>query len=309
MNAVCPTAFFFSAFAIPRNLRYTARMHFLELNDVSFSYPAVPGDTDENGAQIVPPALWEHVSFALPGGFVHLVGPNGCGKSTFLLLASGRLAPTTGSVSLLGKNPHTLREDQRNLLASFIYQNMEFDTDETVATLLGHVYANGALKGNAAAIRGGHGDLLAETTAIFALDDVLRHPLTGLSKGEIQRVLLAFSILYGSASIFMDEPMFAMEPAQKETSLAYLRDFVRKTGTTIYLSMHELDLTRKYAETVLLMYPNHDMDLGTPQEVLTDADLEKAYGVPAAMLKSGEAYTRAHLKEMSDLLGNRAEQR
>lgn len=283
-------------------------MHFLELNDVSFSYPAVPGDTDENGKQIVPPALWEHVSFVLPGGFVHLVGPNGCGKSTFLLLASGRLAPTTGNISLLGKNPHALREDQRNLLASFIYQNMEFDTDETVATLLGHVYANGALKGNAAAIRGGHDDLLAETTAIFALDDVLRHPLTGLSKGEIQRVLLAFSILYGSASIFMDEPMFAMEPAQKETSLAYLRDFVRKTGTTIYLSMHELDLTRKYAETVLLMYPNHDMDLGTPQEVLTDADLEKAYGVPAAMLKSGEAYTRAHLKEMSDLLGNRAEQ-
>lgn len=283
-------------------------MHFLELNDVSFSYPAVPGDTDENSTQIVPPALWERVSFALPGGFVHLVGPNGCGKSTFLLLASGRLAPTTGSVSLLGKNPHALREKQRNLLASFIYQNMEFDTDETVATLLGHVYANGALKGNAAAIRGGHDDLLAETTAIFALDDVLRHPLTGLSKGEIQRVLLAFSILYGSASIFMDEPMFAMEPAQKETSLAYLRDFVRKTDTTIYLSMHELDLTRKYAETVLLMYPNHDMDLGTPQEVLTDADLEKAYGVPAAMLKSGEAYTRAHLKEMSDLLGNHAEQ-
>lgn len=284
-------------------------MHFLELNDVSFSYPAVPGDTDENGKQIVPPVLWEHVSFALPGGFVHLVGPNGCGKSTFLLLASGRLAPTTGSVSLLGKNPHALREDQRNLLASFIYQNMEFDTDETVATLLAHVYANGALKGNAAAIRGGHGDLLAETIAVFALDGVLHHPLTGLSKGEIQRVLLAFSILYGSASVFMDEPMFAMEPAQKETSLAYLREFVQKTGTTIYLSMHELDLTRKYAETVLLMYPNHDMDLGTPQEVLTDADLEKAYGVPAAMLKSGEAYTRAHLKEMSDLLGNRAEQR
>ena len=69
--------------------------------------------------------------------------------------------------------------------------------------------------------------------------------------------------------------------------------------------MHELDLTRKYAELVLLMYPNHDMDLGTPDEVLTNEDLEKAYGVPASMLKSGEEYTRTHLKEMSDLLGPR----
>src|SRR3712207_9273679 len=44
------------------------------------------------------------------------------------------------------------------------------------------------------------------------------------------------------------------------------------------ISMHELDLTRKYAETVMLFHPNHDIDLGTPDEVMTDADLEKVYG-------------------------------
>ena len=54
---------------------------------------------------------------------------------------------------------------------------------------------------------------------------------------------------------------------------------------------------------VLLIYPNHDMDLGTPEEVLTNEDLEKAYGVPASMLRDGEEYTRNHLKEVSDLLG------
>ncbi|MBQ6782100.1 MAG: ABC transporter ATP-binding protein [Treponema sp.] len=280
-------------------------MNFLELKNLSFAYPPVEGDVDENGKQIVPPIMWEHISFALPGGFVHLVGPNGCGKSTFLLLASGRLMPTTGSVLLLGQNPNAMEEEQRNLLASFIYQNMEFETDEKVESLLHHVYQNGALKGNAPAIREGHTNLLSEVTDLFELGDVLNHPLTGLSKGEIQRVLLAFSILYGSKSIFMDEPMFAMELPQKEKCLAYLRDFVKKTGTTIYISMHELDLTRKYAELVLLMYPNHDMDLGTPDEVLTNEDLEKAYGVPASMLKSGEEYTRTHLKEMSDLLGPR----
>lgn len=280
-------------------------MSFLELKNLSFAYPPVEGDVDEKGRQIVPPNMWEHFSAELPGGFVHLVGPNGCGKSTFLLLASGRLMPVEGEVSLLGQNPHSLEEEKRNLLASFIYQNMEFDTDEKVGALLHQVYENGALKGNAPAIRDGHEDLLSETIGLFELDRVLNHPLTGLSKGEIQRVLLAFSILYGSKSIFMDEPMFAMELPQKEKSLAYLRDFVRKTGTTVYISMHELDLTRKYADLVLLMYPNHDMDLGTSEEVLTNEDLEKAYGVPASMLKSGEEYTRNHLKEVSDLLSER----
>ncbi len=282
-------------------------MNFLELNDVTFAYPPVEGDLDENGKQIVPPMLWEGFSATLPSGFVHLVGPNGCGKSTFLLLASGRISPLAGTVTLLEKNPHALSEEDRNLLASFIYQNMEFETDEKVDTLLKQVYANGALKGSAPAIRsdGGHKDLLSEVIALFELAGVLNHSLTGLSKGEIQRVLLAFSILYGSKSLFMDEPMFAMELPQKEKSLAYLRDFVKKTGTTIYLSMHDLDLTRKYAEQVLLIYPNHDMDLGTPEEVLTKEDLEKAYGVPASMLRDGEEYTRKHLKEVSDLLGTK----
>ena len=282
-------------------------MSFLELNDLTFSYPPVEGDLDEKGRQIVPPLLWEGFSATLPGGFVHLVGPNGCGKSTLLLLASGRLVPLAGSVTLLGKNPQSLPEEERNLLASFIYQNMEFETDEKVDGLLRQVYANGSHKGTASAIRsdGGHKDLLSEVIAVFELGGLLNHPLTGLSKGEIQRVLLAFSILYGSESLFMDEPMFAMELPQKERSLSYLRDFVKKTGTTIYLSMHDLDLTRKYADTVLLIYPNHDMDLGTPEEVLTDEDLEKAYGVPASMLRDGEAYTRKHLKEVSDLLGTK----
>jgi iron complex transport system ATP-binding protein len=98
----------------------------------------------------------------------------------------------------------------------------------------------------------------------------------------------------------MDEPMFAMEDRQKESALSYLKIFVKKTGTTIYCSMHELDLTKKYADQVLLFYPNRDMSFGTPSEVLTDVDLEKAYKVPAAMLKQKETLTRDQLKAIAD---------
>ena len=261
--------------------------NFLEINDITFTYPAVEGDLDENGKQIEPKPVFEHFSAALPKGFVSFVGQNGCGKTTLMLLASGRLTPESGSVSLLGQNPAKLDDEQKNLLASVIYQNMEFETEDKVSELLSFVYQNGALKGQAKAIRDTTegGDLLGEVIDVFELKNVLEHPLTKLSKGEIQRVLLAFGILYGSASLFMDEPLFAMEPHQKEAALAYLKEYVHKTGTTIYISMHELDLTKKYADTVLLFYPNRDMALGTPEEVLTRDDVEKAYGVPYAMLK------------------------
>jgi len=283
-------------------------MDFLQFNDVTFSYPPVEDDIDSDGKQIIPRPVFEHFSGALPGSsLVSLTGQNGCGKSTFLMLASGRLVPDSGSVTLLGQNPAALSEENKNLLASVIYQNVEFETQEKVNKLLSHVYSNGNLKGNAKAIQNQSGDskkdLLSEVIDIFELEPVLERSISHLSKGEMQRVILAFSLLYGSPAVFMDEPLFAMEERQKENSLAYLKAFVKATGTTIYISMHELDLTKKYADNVLLFYPGREMAFGTPEEILTPEELEKAYQIPAEMLKNKEDITREQLKAIASQYG------
>ncbi|MBP5465801.1 MAG: ABC transporter ATP-binding protein, partial [Treponema sp.] len=236
------------------------------------------------------------------GALTSLIGPNGSGKSTFMLLASGRLLPQSGCCRLFGQDVVRLGEEQKNLLASVIYQNMEFESDEAVDKLLSFVYAAGALKGKAAGVRTPSRDLLAELIDVFELEKVLPHGLRKLSKGEIQRVLLAFSLLYGSASVFMDEPLFAMEDAQKDRALAYLREYAAKTGTALFVSMHELDLSRRYADKVLLFYPDRTIDFGTPDEVMTDEGLEKAYGVPVALLKKQEDMTREGLKAAADAI-------
>ena len=275
---------------------------FIEFSDVTFAYPA-DGSKDENGTVIIPPPVFDHFTGAIPAGFTSLIGPNGSGKSTFMMLASGRLVPDSGKVLLFGQDVASLKDEKKNLLASVIYQNMEFESDDKVSSLLSQVYANGALKGNAKAIRG-DSSLLDEVIEVFELNGVLDHGLRQISKGEIQRVLLAFSMLYGSASIFMDEPLFAMEWEQKKKALAYIRDYALETKTAVFISMHELDLTREYAEKVLLFYPNRDMDYGTPEEVMTDESLEKAYGVPVAMLKKSEDMTRETLNQISEVIPN-----
>lgn len=277
----------------------TGIMKCIEFSDVSFAYPPVEGDVGPDGAQIVPAPVFDHFTGEIPSGFTSLVGPNGSGKTTFLMLASGRLVPQNGRCVLFGQDVAALGEEQKNLLASVIYQNMEFETDEKVARLLDFVYKNGALKGAAKAIRG-QGDLLSELIGVFELEPVLDHGLTGLSKGEIQRTLLAFCLLYGSASCFMDEPMFAMEERQKEQALAYLKDYAVQTGTAFFISMHEIALSRRYADSILLFYPDRTIDYGTPEEVLTGEALEKAYGVPAAMLKHSEDMTREVLLQAAD---------
>ena len=180
---------------------------------------------------------------------------------------------------------------------------MEFESEDKVEQLLSYVYQNGALKANAKGIKGK--DLFDEVVETFELSPVMNHGLTKISKGENQRVLLAFSLLYGSASIFMDEPLFAMEDRQKMSALEYLRAYSMETKTPMFISMHELDLTRMFAEKVLLIHPDRTMSYGTVEEVMTNDELEKAYGIPAAMLKHNETLTREELAEQVKLFGNK----
>jgi len=257
---------------------------FSVFNQVRFQYP--------ESAEPV----FSHFTATLPSGFVSLVGPNGAGKSPLMLLAAGRLLPQAGPISLLGRDTRLCAsEDERNAYASFIYQNMEFETEDPLGQLLEQVYTGGfhALKGD---------DFYQQVLSVFELTGLLTRPLARLSKGEMQRTLLAFSALYGSRSLFMDEPVFAMEDRQKEAALDFFRSYQKATGVTIYVSLHELDLTKKYAETVLLFKKDKSIDMGSPAELLTPAHLEEAYGVPAAMLKQKEYLDRKKLEEEYDLL-------
>ncbi len=263
-------------------------MSFLKFEDVHFAYPPVEGDVDDDGKQIQPPVIFDHFSAELPSGFVSLVGPNASGKSTFMLLAAGRVLPQEGTVQLLGRDTRSISEEERDKLASYIYQNMELDTDQEVRELLDYVYTNGSLCGKASGA-------LEEVKEVFELQDLLDKKFNALSKGQLQRALAAFSLLYGSKSVFMDEPFFALEERQKESAIKYLKEFCAAKGVTVYISMHELDLTKKYADTVMLFYPNHDIDLGSAAEVLTDEALEKSYGVPASMLKQSEELSREQI--------------
>ncbi|MCM1322169.1 MAG: ABC transporter ATP-binding protein [Bacteroides sp.] len=307
---------------------------FLSFTDVRFSYPVIAAESEEIAA---PPPVFDAFSAELPASFMHLVGPNACGKSTLMLLSAGRLCPQQGCVKLLGTDtraffseqsifrstadtdnpnekkrafiiqmPNPEKETEKNLLASFVYQNMEFEDDGKTGALLEFVFDNGGHR-NGNLSRSVPSSFFDDTLNTFKLKPLLSRKLTGLSKSEIQRVLSAFSVLYGAKSIFMDEPFFAMETAHKEAALEFFRAYNREYAVPVYISMHEIELTRKYAEQVLLMYPDRTMELGTPNEVLTAEALEKAYGVPAAMLHETETLSRKNLAEQEEFRRGRRE--
>jgi iron complex transport system ATP-binding protein len=243
-----------------------------------------------------PTKVFSELSLALPGGLVSFVGPNGTGKSTLMLLAGGRVPPDSGRVLLLGRDTRELGgEEERNLIASFVYQNMEFETEEAVERLLPTVAASGNDPERAQG-------LIPELVGALSLKPCLKRRTQELSKGELQRVIIAFSLLYASPVVFMDEPVFAMEPAQKEAALDYLRAYAKARSLALYISIHELDLTRKYADSALLFGRDGSMLIDEAAAALSPERLEAAYGVPAAMLHEKEALSRSLILERARLM-------
>ncbi len=234
--------------------------------------------------------VFSGLSLELPGGLVSLVGVNGAGKSTLMLLAAGRIIPDTGNVTVLGRDTRELSDEtEKQKYVSFIYQNMEFETEESIGTLLEYVYAHGFQEKK-------DGALLEALIDAFELKSCLSKKTQETSKGELQRAILAFSFLYGSRIIMMDEPVFSLEAYQKERAFEFISDYVRKTGVSVYYSAHELELTEKYSEHVLLFFKKGGLQLGPASEVLTRQNIEKAYDAPLTMLKQKESLFREYLK-------------
>ncbi len=247
----------------------------ITFRDVSFAYPGEVDEdaTGEETSEGAGPAVFSALNLRLPGGFTFLVGPNGIGKSTLMLLAAARVFPQSGSVTIGGDDSRRFMdagfdsevEERRNSLISFIYQNMEFETDEAIGTVFDLIARDGADRGIIEAAE---------------LSDRLTSPMHELSKGEMQRAIVAMSVLYGSPVVMMDEPVFAVEPARTERLFQWLREYCRRRSMDIYVSVHDVELARRYADAVILMHQDGVVESGSADTLLERRSLENAFKAP-----------------------------
>jgi iron complex transport system ATP-binding protein len=183
--------------------------------------------------------VFHDLNLEIPPGITTLVGQNGTGKSTLLLLAAGRLHPSNpeGMVYLLGDDTRSINPNTLQKRASVVYQNMEFENEEALGDLMDIVLESGF---NPIQQKEG---LKNEIIDAFELNEHLGKKTQNLSKGEMQRAIMAFSLLYGSRIVFMDEPVFAMEDYQKHRCLEYVTDYAKRQNVSFLYSAHELELS------------------------------------------------------------------
>jgi len=256
-------------------------MDLIKFENITFSYD---NETDGNKHHIL-----SDYTAVLPDGVVTLVGQNGTGKSTLLLLAAGLLLPLKGDVFIFNKNSNTFKNlNERQKFVSFIYQNMEFETEEKIGDLLNYVYDNGYYEEKRI-------DFIPDLIRELELEKILSKKTQETSKGELQRTIIAFSLLYGSKIIMMDEPIFALEEKQKIKVMDFLYNIAKSDKINIYYSLHDIDLSKKFSDYALLFYKDKMPEFGKTEKILTRENIEQAFDIPFALLRTKERNFREAL--------------
>lgn len=236
--------------------------------------------------------ILQDVTFSLrPGRIAAILGPNGVGKTTLLLLTLGWLQPWRGEI-LLGDMPvRALSARARGQKMALVPQSEHTPFDYTVLEyiLLG---------------RAPHLPPLAMPSerdleiARGALEQVgLAHlagrPVPTLSGGERQLMLIARALAQLTSAEFritpeclllLDEPTAHLDLRNKARMIEILRR-LRQAGVTILMTNHEPEVVLAVADDVLLMEAGRPPQFGALDEVFTAEALSRVYGLPIRLVQ------------------------
>ena len=204
-----------------------------------------------------------------PGEIVGFLGTNGAGKTTTIKMTLGLLAPTSGTVKVLGGDPSDPR-----VRAHIGYM-------PEVATYYPYLDARELLS-----FYGGICGLDAKTVRrrtdelldAVGLADAAKRPLRTYSKGMLQRAGIAQALLNDPDLLVLDEPFTGLDPLARIHFRELLRS-LREKGKAVFFSSHELGETELLCDRVAIMKKGHCVYQGPVRDLAGDgaANLERLF--------------------------------
>lgn len=229
----------------------------------------------------------DDVSFSIETGeMLALIGPSGSGKSTLMRHLSGLVMSDRDSetnIEIMGRQIQKsgrLAKDIRKTRVKIgcIFQQFNLINRLSVMTnvLVGCL-------GNIPAWRGylGHFSEEEELKALAALERVglkehAYKKAANLSGGQQQRVAIARALMQEAEIILADEPISSLDPRSARVVMEMLEDINRQDGKTVIVTLHQVDVARKYCPRVIALREGKLFYDGT-RERLTDELMVSLY--------------------------------
>ena len=230
-------------------------------------------------------------SLTVPEGkVVGLVGPNGAGKTTLLHLAVGLLAPTAGTITVLGGRP---AYDAAQLgRVGFVAQDTPVYPRLTVAAHLRMgAYLNPSWDAHMAASR------------IEQLGLDLRQRAGALSGGQRAQLALTLAVAKRPELLVLDEPVASLDPLARREFLQYLMEIVAAHRVSVVLSSHLVSDLERVCDYLVVLAASRVRLAGEVGELLASHHrLSGPRRDPAALPAGQEVIEESHTDRQSTLL-------
>lgn len=233
----------------------------VEVEDVWLSFGDVP--------------ILRGVNLTIPSGqLVALIGPNGSGKTTLLRCLLGLEKPQRGATRLFGSG-----DISRGLKrVGYVPQRLTLDRSFMISV---REFLSLRLRQTRHWFWRPRSFIDQELTRLLpeiGVLPLLDRPLSGLSGGQLQRVLIAFSLLGQPELLLLDEPTAGVDMPGEQSFYELIAEIHRTRKLTVVLVSHDLSMVFKHASWVYALNGTICCE-GTPEHVMNAESLREAYGL------------------------------
>ncbi len=222
---------------------------------------------------------------------VAIVGPNGSGKSTLLKCIDRILKPQKGVILINGKDVKDFSQIEIARTVGYVPQSVKQFFPATVfeVVLMGRRPYLGW--------RCSKRDIekVFEVLKILNIENIAMRDFNELSGGQQQKVLIARALVQEPEILLLDEPTANLDIKHQLEVMEIVKRIVRMNGITAIIAIHDLNLASKYADRIVMMKDGKVFAIGSPEEVLTSANIESVYDVKVKIIRfNGKLYVIPH---------------
>src|ERR1700678_601484 len=220
----------------------------------------------------------DHLDLAVePGQFFGFLGPNGAGKSTTIKMLTGLLAPTSGSIQILGQDLFYNPVEVKRLIG-VVPEGMALFGKLTAREYLLFVGRMYGLDKATAEARS------TELLEFMGLADQSKKMIADYSHGMGKKLALAAAVIHGPKVLFLDEPFEGVDAIAANTLKTMLQSMIAR-GATIFLTSHVLEIVERLCSHIAIINRGQLVAQGSLEELRAGVAAQSA----TALLASGAA--------------------
>lgn len=191
----------------------------------------------------------KEVSFAIgEGEFVGLIGPNGAGKTTLIKMLTGIIAPTSGTIDVMGYYPNDMKNEFKKRYAVVMGQKSQLFFELTLndtLRLFKEIYEIPKKEFE---------ESKEYFTELFGVRELMDVQVRTLSLGERMKMELIVALLHNPQILFLDEPTIGLDLVASKQIRNFLKTINEEKGTTIMLTSHYMEDIRLLCKRSIVIH-------------------------------------------------------